>query len=440
LDDSPLLQADNFVVSYIASTSTLTTRDGTPIVPQITKINDGVVYSSCTGSFQVPRDRALSNGVAYFARVSAFNEIGYSLPQVALTSQKPQVVPGAPSAVTISVYSQTELMATFNPPTSDGGDSISKYILEYSVNSDFAGYLTTEFNTLSAGAPFKKVIGGLATGIKVYVRVKAWNRQGASLATVSTPSSLNPYTRSQGPDQVFLYSTSDSMLTVSFRPPIDDGGDRITAYRIEWDTVNTFNGLMLAPHKGFVDRDANQHNSYTIEYLTRGQQYFVRVFARNSAEFGVPSYATPASVAPSYNTPGKPHSISALSGATTGQVVVSWQYPRIPWHGVPCSGTNTVPNDCPTAVGGGLPSSTGGLAITEYEISWNELQDFSGFDTGKITTSSSTLSYTVENLTPGRAYYIRVLARNAQGAGRFCSHTDTNCLVVVNLANAVAKA
>jgi len=232
----------------------------------------------------------------------------------------------------------------------------------------------------------------------------------------------------------------DSVASVIDRRSEGHCKHRITAYRIEWDTVNSFNGLMPAPHKGFVDRDANQHSSYTIEYLTRGQQYFVRVFARNSAGFGVPSYATPASVAPSYNTPGKPHSISALSGATTGQVVVSWQYPRIPWHGVPCSGTNTVPNDCPTAVGGGLPSSTGGLAITEYEISWNELQDFSGFDTGKITTARSTLSYTVENLTPGRTYYIRVLARNAQGAGKFCSHTDTNCLVVANLANAVAKA
>ena len=270
--------------------------------------------------------------------------------------------------------------------------------------------------------------------------MKAWNRQGASLATVSTPSSLNPYTKSGAPDQVFLYSTSDSMLTVSFRPPIDNGGDLITTYRIEWDTVSTFNGLMPSPHKGYVDRDANQHNSYTIEYLTRGQQYFVRVSARNSAVFGVPAYATPVSVAPSYNTPGKPHSISALPGAATGQVVVSWQYPRIPWHGTPCSGTNALPNDCPTAVGGGPPSSTGGSGITEYEIAWNELEDFSGFDTGKITTTSSTLSYTVENLTPGRTYYIRVLARNAQGAGKFCSHTNTNCLVVNTLANVVARA
>ncbi len=162
------------------------------------------------------------------------------------------------------------------------------------------------------------------------------------------------------------------------------------------------------------------------------------MFAINSAGLGTPALASPISLAPALKVPGKPHTISAATGTSTGSIVLSWQRPSIPWHGIPCSGLVSAPRECPAGVGGGLPVSDGGSLVTEYEVSYNDQEDFSGFDFGKLTTTNT--FFTLINLTPDRTYYLRVLARNAQGAGSFCQYTEPNCLVVATPVSAVAKA
>ena len=98
----------------------------------------------------------------------------------------------------------------------------------------------------------------------------------------------------------------------------------------------------------------------------------------------------------------------------------------MPWHDIPCSGLSVSPNDCPVAVGGSLPSSTGGSPIIEYLIQYNEKEDFTGYDSGEQTTTVT--SYTLQDLTQGRLYYIRILARNQQGSGYFCTYKEPNCI------------
>merc|ERR1711959_106364 len=153
--------------------------------------------------------------------------------------------------------------------------------------------------------------------------------------------------------------------------------------------------------------------------------------AGNSAGFSVATNASPASAAPSVQIPGKPHTIAAVAGGSSGEIDVSFQRPRIPWHLIPCSGTVATPNDCPTEVGGSVASSDGGSAITEYVIEYSEESDFSGFDQGQIVTTS--LTVTLQNLTPGRKYYIRVAARNQNGLGSFCAFQDASCLTSINV-------
>jgi hypothetical protein len=68
------------------------------------------------------------------------------------------------------------------------------------------------------------------------------------------------------------------------------------------------------------------------QYLTQGQQYYVRVYARNSAGLGSPTVSTPAFVVPGLQVSGKPHTIAtSTTGLLPGQIFVSWQRPRIPW-------------------------------------------------------------------------------------------------------------
>jgi hypothetical protein len=182
--------------------------------------------------------------------------------------------------------------------------------------------------------------------------------------------------------------------------------------------------------------DANKYRSYTIQYLTPGTEYFVRVFATNNYGLGIPGTSTPKSVAPALQVPGRPHTVAAYSGDPTGSIRVTWQRPRIPYHGIPCSGLNSAPNDCPTPIGGTLAQSDGGSTITEYVVEYNELEDFSGYDYGEVVTTKNV--YTFENLTPGRKYYIRVLARNAMGSGQFCAFKEPNCNIVSTEVSATA--
>jgi hypothetical protein len=202
-----------------------------------------------------------------------------------------------------------------------------------------------------------------------------------------------------------------------------------------------------------VDLSASAYRSYTIQYLKTGTAYYVRVFAVNSYGLGLPGSSSPAYAQTSLQVPGRPHTITAYtysgssSSSLTGSIKVSWQRPRIPAHGIACSGLAASPNDCPTAVGGSLPQSDGGSSILEYLIQYNELPDFSGYDDGQVVASASTSSassltlYVLTNLTPGRTYYLRVLARNALGAGQFCAYAETNCNIVStsNQVHAVAS-
>jgi hypothetical protein len=411
--------------------------DSNPFVT-VTELVRGEEFSgSCVGTQQVPASGALVSGQYYWARVFAVNALGMSNAQVSATSEKPMVVPGSPTAVTLEVVSDTKLRVNFSPPSSDGGDSIVSYKIEYSTSSSFASASEEYFTTLSGGAPFSRTISGLTTGSYYYVRVGACNSRGCSTATASTPSSLNPQRAPDGPVNVLLRTTSHSMVSVSFEAGYD-GGDAIQTYRVEWDTASGFNSGSPSPHKGFVDLDASLYSSYTVQYLTTNQQYYVRVMAGNSAGYSVATNASPASSAPSVQIPGKPHSIAAVTGGASGEIDVSYQRPRIPWHLIPCSGTLSSPNDCPTEVGGASPSSDGGSAISEYVIEYSEESDFSGFDQGQIVTTS--LTATIQNLTPGRTYYIRVAARNQNGLGSYCAFSDASCLTTVTTVMAEAKA
>lgn len=439
LDDSPKNPLD---YTLALKSSSLVTQSGAAGSVTVSIKTDGFVYEACTGDKRVPTDKALQMGQLYYARVSAINEIGFGPATLAPTSQKPMVSPGGPTSVALTSVSKTELRVTFNPPVSDGGDLIISYRIEYSTSLLFteATTLSTMLTYLEGGSPFAKTISGLTTGLDYYVRVSAVNSQGIGATAISTPDKLNPHEPPEGPSNVRLRTTSNSMLTVGFDLPVYDGGDAVTHFKIEWDTSATFQSATVPmPHKGSVEVDAATHRSYTLTLLTQGQGYYVRVYAKNNAGYGSPTLAVPTSSAPQLQVPGRPHTVSAAKGDIARTIVVSWQRPRVPFHGIPCTGTLADPFDCPAEIGDSQPSSVGGSDVTEYVISYNEKADFTGFDGGSVTTTVTNV--VLNSLTSRRTYYIRVLARNAQGSGLFCGHTDTNCVLGTadTVVTAVAK-
>merc|ERR1711871_928203 len=433
LDDSPENPLD-FTLSV--GENNLKLDDGNQAGLTITHIADGQVYPTCTGNQVVPSDKTLQMGQLYHARVSAINEIGFGPAREAATTQKPMVTPDEPTSVVVTSVSKNQLRVTFNPPVSDGGDKIEKYQIQYATDQLFTNAVTTMVTYLEGGSPYSNTISGLTTGTSYYIRVAAVNSQGVGSYGISTPDKWHPHEVPDGPNNVKLSVTSDTMLTVSFDAPEYNGGDTVTSNTVEWDTTSTFNGAATPyPRKGSVTLDASTDLSTTLTLLTAGETYYVRVFAENKAGKSVATLASPASAKPSLQVPGKPHTLNAAAGDTAGVVSVSWQRPRIPHHGVPCSGLPTSPKDCPSEVGGNFPSAFGGSDITEYVVSYNEKADFTGFDGGSVSTTSTSLVLT--GLTSRRKYYIRVLARNARGSGPYCKNSELNCLIV-SAANAVS--
>lgn len=269
---------------------------------------------------------------------------------------------------------------------------------------------------LTGGSPFFKNIEVLDMGTYYFVRVRAKNSQGFGISQLSTPASLNPHQKPSPPTSVKLGVTSDTMLTIGWEPPLSDGGDSISKYRIEWDTKPDFMSDSSPPNKGFVDVDSSTR-SHTLDFLSSQKSYYIRVYATNTAGSSIPQLATPTDSTPKLHVPEIPHSLDSVPGASVGAVEVSWQIPRIPHHGIPCFSDVGSIQECPTPYGGLIPASDGGEDIFEYELEYNERADFLGSNGGRKTYTGYNAVLT--NLYHGRTYYVRVLARNIVGSGKY---------------------
>jgi len=417
LDDAPA-GGSNFVVDLVDNHLTTVSGAGSATV-LTTLVTDGETYGACEGTKIVPKYGGLVKGLQYHARVAAINLEGYSVAMKTLHPQAPIVVPGPPTSASLDVVSGTELRVMFASPIDNGGDAITKYKIEWATSNAFLDPQSTTIDYLEGGSPFFKTIGGLTMGQPYFFRVKAWNSEGYGIPQNSYPPSLNPHQTPSSPTNVKLGITSESMITVGWSPPSNDGGDTTRTYRIEWDTRATFTSTNSPPHKGYVDVDAANDSSYTINLLSPDKVYFARVFAINTAGIGSPEVSVPLYASPANQVPGKVMSLTLYQGSITGALDIHWQRALIPHHDIPCSGTLENPIECPVRFGGTIKSSDGGEPIVEYEVEYNERHNFSGGDGGrKIVTGTLT---SILNLTSGRTYYVRVLARNIIGSGHYTS-------------------
>ena len=409
--DNALPPGSDYDISL--ATAALTTADDVGSASASARLlTRGESYEACHGTLTVPSLGGLVKGLAYHARVLAINSEGYSLPAIASEPQAPMVIPGPPTSVSLDVASDTELIVMFAPPSDNGGAGIIKYMVEWSPSSDFSNAESSSVEYLVGGAPFYKTIEELSSGINYYVRVSAVNEMGQGLWQSSTPPSLNPHRTPDPPRSIVLASTSETMVTVGWSPPMSDGGDPITKYRVEWDERDDFISYAMPPNKGYRDIDAS-NESFTIELLNKRKAYFVRVGAINSAGIGMSRIANPSNVIPANQVPGQPYAPTATPGSLAGSIHVSWLPSLVPHHSIPCSGTDDVPLPCPTPYGSSLSAANGGSPILEYEV---EVKEGGG---GSIRKTTSQLATTIDGLIGGRVYYVRVLARNKIGSGAF---------------------
>merc|ERR1711991_1305556 len=174
-------------------------------------------------------------------------------------------------------------------------------------------------------------ITSLSMGQIYYVRVKAINSAGSGPTMVSTPSSEHPRQLPTAPSSVLVGVTSSSKLTVSFSHPASDGGDPITKYKIEWDRSSSFSSLLALPHRGETEVFASQNMSYTINSLTSGTVYYVRVSAANTVGYGAVQMSSPAFAIMYNQVPGQPTAATAVA-YNKPPLRIDWSAPFIPAH------------------------------------------------------------------------------------------------------------
>mmetsp|Transcript_19232 Transcript_19232/g.32040 ORF Transcript_19232/g.32040 Transcript_19232/m.32040 type:complete len:7480 (+) Transcript_19232:1-22440(+) len=417
----------------VVDNSLVTDAGGTPAESQVlvNTMTEGATYSNCVGRHTL---EGLTQGRMYFARVFAYNSRGYSIAAEAPTPAKPMKVPSPPTDVRLSVISGTSLRVVFSPDD-DGGDTITKYLIEYDTQSDFksGNKMQKEHLYLDGGAPFSVTLSSLTMGQSYYVRVAAHNARGYGAFESSSPASEKPMQVPTAPTNIQFLITSDSKLTVKFDDPVNTGGDDITYYKIIWDRDVLFSSLYELPHKGYADVAASVHKSYTINDLANVTAYFVKVQARNSMGFGPTGLAVPTNRAPIQQLPGKPHNVGVAAGDVLGTIDVTFNAPRVPDHGVPCSGggpTSTSADEvCATGMGrdhGTFGEADGGSAIIRYIIEWDVQSDFVSTNSAPHKSEyflpaddTDSFSHRISGLSSGRRYYVRVYAENAVGVGKF---------------------
>ncbi|GAA1470153.1 carboxypeptidase regulatory-like domain-containing protein [Microbacterium thalassium] len=191
----------------------------------------------------------------------------------------PVYPPSSPHGV-VADPGDGKALVSWEAPTTDGGATISGY----TVNAFPGG------KTWTTSGALEVLVDGLVNGTAYTFTVTATNAQGTSPA--SDPADpVTPATTPIAPTAVEAVASADS-ATVSWQPPIDDGGAVITGY-----TVTASPGGQTAATTGATTAEVNG--------LTPGTAYTFTVTASNRVG-GSPASAPSPSVTPGATdtTPG----------------------------------------------------------------------------------------------------------------------------------------
>ncbi|MFL6034592.1 MAG: fibronectin type III domain-containing protein, partial [Gaiellaceae bacterium] len=306
-------------------------------------------------------DGSLTNGTAYYYKVSAVNSIG----EGALSSERsaiPATVPNPPTWAP-SGAGNGQVSLNWTPPSSNGGSAVTGYKLYRSTASGAETLLVTLGNVTSYND------AAVVNGTTYYYKVGAVNAMGDG--PMSSEQSATPTTVPGAPTLTSATGGNNS-VSLGWSAPASNGGLAVTGYNVYRGTAS--GGEILLTTLGNV-------TSYTDNGAVNGTTYYYEVAAANAVGQGALSnerFATPTSGATAPTAP-------ALNSATAGNASVS-----LSWT---------------------APASNGGSAITSYRVYRGTASGGETF----LATIGNVVSFNDTGLTNGTAYFYKVTAVNAVG-------------------------
>ena len=206
------------------------------------------------------------------------------------------------------------------------------------------------------------------TGNTDYV-VEAW------LATTSSTKASVEFTTDpvepDAPRNVEITGFGDGELTVAWDAPLGNGGSTITGYKVQWKEETT-------PNWDSPSEEPDDASPCTIDILTNGTRYDVRVLAVNDVGDGPPS----GDVEGTPSTRPKPPTITDITHGHQ-KLTITWTAPT--------------------------GADTGGSDITGYIVQWKKGTD--PYNATNQATPPASL-YEITNLLNGTEYTVRVFAVN----------------------------
>ena len=264
-----------------------------------------IVYANSAAALTASGDASaatltgLTNGTEYTLWVNARNSVGESS-QSNATLATPQAAVSAPDApagfTAVAVEGGASLQ--WSAPASDGGASVTGYILTYGSE------------TINLGATLAATLGGLTPGAEYAFTLQAGNAVG--LGAAATAAVAVPAVAPDAPEG-FTASAVEGGASLQWSAPASDGGATITGYVLSYGSETINLGATTAA---------------TVGGLTAGEEYLFTLQAANSVGLGAAATAgvsLSGSVSPPATVPGAPLSLTAV--AVEGGASLSWAAP-----------------------------------------------------------------------------------------------------------------
>jgi parallel beta-helix repeat protein len=324
-------------------------------------LSGGETYLTTIGVVTNFLDTGLTNGVAYYYRVTATNPVGEG-PGSNEAMAVPSGLPSPPSIVS-AVGIDSEIVLDISPPADTGGLQINTYKMYRGTSPDGEVFIA------DIGTPSTHFDAGLTNGIMYYYKLSAVNANGES--NLSEEASAMP--RALPSQPLNPQATAGfGQVQLTWRTPASDGGYPITAYKV-YRGMTSGSETLLA--------DLSTILSYADLAVTNGQRYYYKVSATTEVGEGPPSAEVAATPMTPPATPSPPQNLVALAG--NGQVALTWI----------------------------APSSDGGSPVTGYSLYRSTVAGGEGF----LGTVGNILSYTDAGLINGQTYYYEITASNLAG-------------------------
>jgi FlaG/FlaF family flagellin (archaellin) len=315
---------------------------------------------------------SLSSGTTYYVRAYATSIAG-----TAYGEERTFTTLGTAPTLTTNVISSIAATMAISGGViaNNGGAEISsKGVMWSSANVPYIGSYQGITNDGIGSAPFTSNLSNLSPGTTYYVRAYATNNGETgygNLYTFTTTYNIPSVATS-------LVSNIDQTSANGGGNVTNNGGQNVTERGVCWSTSPspTINDNKLAIGAG------NGGFSGSMTGLTLGVTYYVRAYAINSVGTGYGAQV-------SFTT--------AVTYATVS--------------------TDPINNiTATTATGGGNVSSQGGSAVTARGVCWSVNPNPTLFNSKTINGSGTgTFSSNLNNLLPGKTYYVRGYASNSAG-------------------------